>query len=70
MSLLFASGYLKIVNTLSDAEYELAVTNREVHEMFVGFVRSWFNPSQENSYGGFILAMLDDDIDYMIEYMQ
>lgn len=70
-SLLFASGYLKIVNTYGDSwdrKYELTVTNQEVYYMLVQFVKEWFANST-NGYNDFVKAMLIDDVDYMNEYM-
>ena len=55
-SLLVASGYLKVLDydrmeTLEpgeEANYELAVTNREVQIMFEGMVKSWFKKNKAN----------------------
>ena len=75
-SLLVASGYLKVLDydrmeTLGpgeEANYELAVTNREVQIMFEGMVKSWFKKNKAN-YNEFITAMLIKDVDAMNEYM-
>ncbi len=75
-SLLVASGYLKVLDydrmeTLEpgeEANYELAVTNREVQIMFEGMVKSWFKKNKAN-YNEFITAMLIKDVDAMNEYM-
>ena len=75
-SLLVASGYLKVLDydrmeTLEpgeEANYELAVANREVQIMFEGMVKSWFKKNKAN-YNEFITAMLIKDVDAMNEYM-
>lgn len=69
-SLLFASGYLKIISTDNDNTCELSITNKEVYEMFIGFIRTWFGESKGNNYNEFIQSMLNDDIDYMQEYLE
>lgn len=66
-SLLLSSGYLKIISVLEDDKYELALTNYEVHHMFIDLVRDWF--SSKTNYNNFIEALLTDDIDFMIEYL-
>lgn len=76
-SLLFASGYLKVINTIHAAntdnvqtmQYELAVTNNEVRGMLIDFIKDWFDSEDNTGYGGFINALLIDDIDYMQEYL-
>ena len=72
-SLLLACGYLKVVKyTLNPEEgrpeYELALTNKEVHLMFEVMIADWFSESV-TAYNLFIKAMLLDDIDAMNEYM-
>ena len=75
-SLLVASGYLKVLDydRLDELElgeeacYELAVTNREVHMMFDGMVKSWFKKTKTD-YNDFITAMFQKDLDAMNEYM-
>ncbi len=72
-SLLLASGYLKVTakKRSSDAGrpvYSLALTNREVKEMFESMVRSWFEDSTDN-YNDFIKALLFDDLKAMNKYM-
>lgn len=69
-SLLFSSGYLKLVNTDADSNCELTATNREVLEMLIGFVRTWFGEAKGTNYSDFINAMLDDDTDYMQDYLE
>ena len=49
-------------------EYELALTNKEVHLMFEVMIADWFSESV-TAYNLFIKAMLLDDIDAMNEYM-
>jgi len=72
-SLLLACGYLKVVRYSLDPEigwpeYELALTNKEVHLMFEGMIAGWFSASV-TAYNLFIKALLLDDIDAMNEYM-
>ena len=75
-SLLVAGGYLKVLDydRLEELElgeeacYELAVTNREVHMMFDGMVKSWFKKTKTD-YNDFINAMFQKDLDAMNEYM-
>ena len=75
-SLLVSSGYLKVLDydRLDELElgeeacYELAVTNREVHMMFDGMVKSWFK-KMKTDYNDFINAMFMKDLDAMNEYM-
>ncbi|MCI9596590.1 MAG: AAA family ATPase [Firmicutes bacterium] len=72
-SLLLASGYLKVTGKdsspgTSRRVHRLALTNREVKEMFESMVRSWFEDS-EDGYGDFIKALLADDLEAMNEYM-
>lgn len=70
-SLLVASGYLKIVNMTGDCWdrlYELQITNNEVRFMLQRFVREWFANSAP-AYNDFLTALLEDDVDYMNEYM-
>lgn len=66
-SLLHASGYLKVESTCDDDQYELAITNHEVNIMFLGLVNDWF--STRTNYNCFIKALLSDDVDFMIEYL-
>lgn len=70
-SLLFASGYMKIVGSSGndwDKTYELAVTNKEVSYMLVDFVRHWFSQTSFG-YKDFITALLSDDVYFMTEYL-
>ena len=72
-SLLLACGYLKAVNYSFDPEdgteeYELALTNKEVHLMFEVMIAGWFSESV-TAYNMFIKALLLDDVDAMNEYM-
>lgn len=75
-SLLLASGYLKVISfedgndieVGEKAKYELALTNREVWQMFSNMVSDWFGPAEED-YNAFIKAMLLQDLDAMNEYM-
>ena len=71
-SLLLASGYLKVsgktfVERTGHMQYELALTNKEVHIMFENMVQDWFSGSED--YNDFIRALLLDDIKAMNVYM-
>lgn len=71
-SLLLASGYLKIEhlsrNKRGGEEYDLALTNREVHLMFEQMIDGWF-AEQTPTYNDFIQALEKGDLDAMNEYM-
>ena len=67
-SLLLASGYLKIAGTTADQNYQLALTNREVREMFEGLIRRWFDDDND-SYADFVNTLLSDDVWAMNETM-
>ena len=71
-SLLLASGYLKIEhlsrNKRGGEEYDLALTNREVHLMFEQMIDGWF-AEQTPAYNDFIQALEKGDLDAMNEYM-
>lgn len=71
-SLLLASGYLKVTETVFSEEegrtyYDLTLTNREVRIMFENMIRGWF--AENNSYNAFIKALLLDDVKAMNLYM-
>ncbi len=75
-SLLLASGYLKVVHTLTFAEagytiteeiYTLELTNYEVHRMFEGLIKLWF--AQTGGLTEFTKAMLQGDPETMEEYL-
>ena len=74
--LLLASGYLKVIDyekvekidSLACPLYELALTNREVENMFSSMVRGWFKRSGRN-YNAFIKSLIENDIDAMNIYM-
>ena len=71
-SLLLASGYLKVADTVFDERagctyYDLALTNREVRIMFEHMIRDWF--SGNDDYNDFIRALLMDDVKAMNVYM-
>lgn len=66
-SLLFASGYVKIINTIEDDHnkiYELNVTNKEVFYMFNHFLNDWY-PKSGYGYASFIQDMLSNAIGRM-----
>ena len=72
-SFLLTSGYLKAVKYFFDpeegrAEYELALTNKEVRFMFEYMIEGWFSDFSF-AYNEFIKALLQDDLDAMNEYM-
>lgn len=72
-SLLLASGYLKVLRapedvTVEDQNYRLALTNREVVQMFRRMVLGWFRKSG-SGYGAFVRAMLAGDLEAMNYYM-
>ena len=76
LSLLLASGYLKVirfeqVNEVGDKmfpDYEFALTNREVRYMFLQMARDWFDESGSN-YTSFVKALLIGDKKAMNVYM-
>ena len=49
------------------AQYELSLTNREVHIMFEDMIDNWFSGSDD--YNDFIRALLIDDLKAMNVYM-
>lgn len=75
-SLLLASGYLKVLRYENLIEiplgnlpnYELTLTNQEVHHLFLSMVKGWFN-ERKPEYNEFIRALLKDDLESMNEYM-
>ena len=72
-SLLLASGYLKVEKFVVNArqgrlEYDLLLTNKEVHIMFSQLIRGWFTDSTP-AYNDFIKALLQGDRKAMNAYM-
>lgn len=75
-SLLLASGYLKAVSyedyesdeLITEPEYELALTNREVNLMFRSMIRRWFSGNPSN-YQRFIKSFLTGNLEEMNAYM-
>ena len=75
-SLLLASGYLKVLGRYKETGvedgveriYELALTNFETKEMFIGMVRDWFGDARLN-YNDFVKALLQADKKAMNAYM-
>ena len=72
-SFLLASGYLKVVKYFFDPkigrpEYELALTNKEVHLMFEDMIEGWFSDFTP-AYNIFIKALLMGDVKAMNNYM-
>ncbi|MCM1121300.1 MAG: ATP-binding protein [Eubacterium sp.] len=71
-SLLLASGYLKVENTIFEEKtghmyYDLALTNKEVRIMFENMVQDWF--TWNDDYNDFIKALLAGDVKAMNTYM-
>ena len=75
-SLLLASGYLKVVHTMSLQEafdlhmeqiYTLELTNYEVYRMFENLIKLWF--AQSGGLSEFTKAMLQGDAETMEEYL-
>ena len=75
-SLLLASGYLKVVHTLTFAEagysiteeiYTLELTNYEVYRMFGSLIQLWF--AKTHGLSKFTEAMLQGDPETMEEYL-
>ncbi len=66
-SLLFASGYLKVVEIQGDI-YELELTNYEVRKMFETMINGWFRKNSAD-YNDFIKSLLCADLESMNEYM-
>ena len=70
-SLFLASGYLKAENHRLErgkAEYDLALTNQEVHIMFEQMIGDWFAQSASD-YNDFVKALLRGDKKSMNAYM-
>lgn len=67
-SLLFACGYLKVVEIQGDV-YKLQLTNYEVRKMFERIVNGWFAKSSAD-YNDFIKALLRADVEEMNAYME
>lgn len=69
-SLLMASGYVKPLSFRSETnEYELALTNHEVHIILEGLISDWFNNNYVDS-GLFGQALLTDDLETMNETLR
>lgn len=72
-SLLLASGYLKVRETVfleetGKRKYGLALTNKEVRLMFEEMVHDWFSENGDD-YNDFIKALLLGDVKAMNRYM-
>ena len=74
-SLLVASGYLKITDTLIKKDglertlsHVIAITNYETRLMFSKLIRGWFKKA-ENNYPEFIRCMLTGNVKDMNRYM-
>lgn len=66
-SLLFASGYLKIVANAGRDQYNLKITNEEVRLMFQDMIAKWFGLASK--YNDFIKSLLTGDVELMNIYM-
>ena len=66
--LLLASGYVKAISFDCAGEYEIALTNYEVAQMFHKLIHGWFNRASSD-YNDFVKALLCGDLDAMNEYM-
>ena len=71
-SLLLASGYLKVMEMLTDAGmgfsvYRLALTNYEVKRMFARMIEEWFQETPD--FNAFVSAMFRGDVRSMNHYM-
>lgn len=71
-SLLLASGYLKVISIGDDSgpeiEYELAVTNFEVLQMFKRLILEWFN-TREYYFSDFCKALVAGNLKEMNKVM-
>ncbi len=72
-SLLLASGYLKVKQVdyrgiTREPWYTLDITNVETLSMFTTMFRDWFQ-NQDTSYGYFIKALIEGDLEAMNYYM-
>ena len=71
-SMLLASGYLKIVETIKDTgmrkKCRVALTNTEVFHMFEDMIRRWFEGG-DIKYNDFIEALLKNDLKFMNKFM-
>ena len=72
-SLLLASGYLKVERyeldeNTGNTEYDLKLTNKEVHVMFRSMIEGWFK-TYVPAYNDFVKALLEDDTEAMNYYI-
>ena len=72
-SLLLASGYLKIIRAPEgcideDQFYRLAITNKEVRDMFRNMIVEWFEEVY-TQYNDFIQSLMSNNVDAMNFYM-
>ncbi len=67
-SLLLAGGYLRIVEVRGN-DYEMALTNYEVVQMFEKMILDWFREDKSN-YNRFVKALLSGDVEAMNYYME
>lgn len=72
-SLLLAGGYLRVEHfefnlESREKEYDLKLTNEEVHMMFEQMIKGWFSGCRKN-YNAFIKGLISGDTDSMNEYM-
>lgn len=79
LSLLLATGYLKVLKTEAEAcvdgicgeddGYTLGLTNLEVKKMFRKMIKGWFKGTTKTYYNEFIRALLNDDVRKMNTFM-
>ena len=79
LSLLLATGYLKVLKTEAEAcvdgicgednGYTLGLTNLEVKKMFRKMIKGWFRGTTKTYYNEFIRALLNDDVRKMNTFM-
>ena len=65
-SLLLVAGYLTPVSQ-NGKRFTLKLTNGEVRDMFEGLVSNWFKDTA--AYSNFLKALMQNDLDFMNEYM-
>lgn len=79
LSLLLATGYLKVLKTEAEAcvdgicgeddGFTLGLTNLEVKKMFRKMIKGWFKGTTKTYYNEFIRALLNDDVRKMNTFM-
>ena len=71
-SLLVASGYLKLIETIVKVDglrrsvtHKLAITNYETEQMFHKLVKDWFAADDDERFPAFIRCMLTGNVEDM-----